>query len=184
MSDVENLVALEIYFQKTELLVTFILATLGIAFGNLTIKGVGFGSSGVLIAAMVAGYFFQFEPVAILANLGIVLFLLCVGLEAGPSFFRAFKQHGGQFIANVLVLLAVSGVNTVAIIALSGIPVGIGLGLFAGVLHLQSGTDQRTAVQSRERGDFRLRRRLSLRSHRRHSFHKHLGAHPPQQDGR
>ncbi|MFD1380638.1 aspartate:alanine exchanger family transporter [Fodinicurvata halophila] len=132
MPEAENLIALEIYFQRTELLVTFLLALLGIAFGNLTIKGVGFGSSGVLIAAMVAGYFFQFEPVAILANLGIVLFLLCVGLEAGPSFFRAFKQHGRRYIANVLVLLAVSGVNTVAIIALTGVPIGIGLGLFAG----------------------------------------------------
>mgnify|MGYP002028840287 CR=1 FL=1 len=81
---------------------------------------------------MVAGYFYQFEPVPILQNLGIVLFLLCVGLEAGPSFFRAFKQHGRRFISNVLVLLAISWVNTVAIIFLSGIPIGLGLGLFAG----------------------------------------------------
>jgi len=127
-----DLIPIEIFFQKSELVVTFLLVLLGIAFGNLTIKGVGFGSSGVLIVAMVAGYFYQFESVPILADLGIVLFLLCVGLEAGPSFFRAFKQHGRRFITNVLVLLAISGVNTVAIIALFGIPVGIGLGLFAG----------------------------------------------------
>ncbi len=105
---------------------------LGLTFGNLRIKGVGFGSSGVLIVAMVAGYFYQFDPVLILQDLGIVLFLLCVGLEAGPSFFRAFKQHGKRFISNVIVLLVVSGINTVAIIYLSGIPIGIGLGLFGG----------------------------------------------------
>lgn len=127
-----DLIPIEIFFQKSDLVVTFLLVLLGIAFGNLTIKGVGFGSSGVLIVAMVAGYFYQFESLPILADLGIVLFLLCVGLEAGPSFFRAFKQHGRRFITNVLVLLAISGVNTVAIIALFGIPVGIGLGLFAG----------------------------------------------------
>ncbi|MFB6261829.1 MAG: hypothetical protein ABEK42_14465, partial [Thiohalorhabdaceae bacterium] len=89
-----DLIPIEIFFQKSELVVTFLLVLLGIAFGNLTIKGVGFGSSGVLIVAMVAGYFYQFESVPILADLGIVLFLLCVALEAGPSFFRAFKQHG------------------------------------------------------------------------------------------
>lgn len=132
MPELETLIPIEIFFQKSDLVVTFLLVLIGIAFGNLTIKGIGFGSSGVLIAAMVAGYFYQFQSIPILADLGIVLFLLCVGLEAGPSFFRAFKQHGRRFITNVLVLLAISGVNTVAIIAVTGIPIGIGLGLFAG----------------------------------------------------
>jgi putative transport protein len=130
--ETDSLVPLEIYFQTSDLVVTFLLVLLGIAFGNLTIKGVGFGASGVLIAAMVGGYLYDFEPVPILADLGIVLFLLCVGLEAGPSFFRAFKQHGRRYITNVLVLLAVAGVTVVAIIAASGIATGIGLGLFAG----------------------------------------------------
>lgn len=128
----EDAIPIEIFFQKTDLIITFLVILLGIAFGNLRIKGVGFGSSGVLIVAMIAGYIYQFEPIVILQDLGIVLFLLCVGLEAGPSFFRAFKQHAKRFIGNVLILLAISGVNTVAIIALFGVPVGIGLGLFAG----------------------------------------------------
>jgi len=132
MTDADSLLAFEFYFRKTDLLITFLVILVGIAFGNLRIKGVGFGSSGVLIAAMVAGYFYAPEPVQILQDLGIVLFLLSVGLEAGPSFFRAFKQYGRKFITNVLILLGISGVNTVAIIAITGIPVGIGLGLFAG----------------------------------------------------
>lgn len=132
MNEADALIPIEIYYRHSELVITFLLALLGIAFGNFTIKGIGFGSSGVLIVAMVAGYLYQFEPVPILQDLGIVLFLLCVGLEAGPSFFRAFKQYGKRFIGNVLVLLGISGINTVAIIALSGIPVGLGLGLFAG----------------------------------------------------
>jgi len=132
MPETEDLVALQFYFQKTDLLITFLVILIGIAFGNLRIKGVGFGASGVLIAAMVAGYLYEPEPIGILQDLGIVLFLLSVGLEAGPNFFRAFKQHGRSFITNVLVLLGVAFVNTVAIISLAGVPVGIGLGLFAG----------------------------------------------------
>jgi putative transport protein len=132
MAEPEDLVALQFYFQKTDLLITFLVILVGIAFGNLRVKGVGFGASGVLIAAMVAGYLYAPEPIGILQDLGIVLFLLSVGLEAGPNFFRAFKQHGRQFITNVLVLLGVAAVNTVAIIALADVPVGIGLGLFAG----------------------------------------------------
>ncbi|MEX2489016.1 MAG: TrkA C-terminal domain-containing protein [Pseudomonadales bacterium] len=132
MNGVEDLIGIEFFFRRTELLVTFLVILLGLAFGNLKIKGVGFGSSGVLIIAMVAGYLYQFEPIIILQDLGIVLFLLSVGLEAGPTFFRAFKKHGRRFITNVLLLLGVAGINTVAIVVLAGIPVGIGLGLFAG----------------------------------------------------
>ncbi|MBS3809569.1 MAG: hypothetical protein KGY38_05395 [Desulfobacterales bacterium] len=132
MTPLEDLITIEFFFQKSELIVTFLIVLLGITFGNIRIKGVGFGSSGVLIVAMIAGYLYQFNPVPILQDLGIVLFLLCVGLEAGPSFFRAFKQHGKRFITNVIILLVISGINTVAIIYLAGIPVGIGLGLFGG----------------------------------------------------
>jgi len=132
MPEAQDVVALEFYFRKTELLITFLIVLIGIAFGNLRIKGVGFGSSGVLIAAMAGGYLYGFEPIPILQDLGIVLFLLSVGLEAGPNFFRAFKKHGRRFIGNVIVLLGVAGVNTVAILAFAGAPMGVGLGLFAG----------------------------------------------------
>lgn len=132
IKEAEELIPIEFFFRRTELVITFLMVLLGITFGNFRIKGVGFGSSGVLIVSMVGGYFYQFEPIPILQDLGIVLFLLCVGLEAGPSFFRAFKQHGERFIKNVLVLLLISGVNTVGIIALSGVPIGVGLGLFGG----------------------------------------------------
>lgn len=132
MDTLQDIVTIQFFFQKSELIVTFLIVLLGITFGNFRIKGVGFGASGVLIVAMLAGYLYQFDPVPILQDLGIVLFLLCVGLEAGPSFFRAFKQHGKRFIINVIVLLVVSGINTVVIIYLAGIPVGIGLGLFGG----------------------------------------------------
>ena len=132
MPETDGIIGIEFFFRRTELLVTFLVILIGLAFGNLKVKGVGFGSSGVLIAAMAAGYLYQFEPIAILQDLGIVLFLLSVGLEAGPSFFRAFKKHGRRFITNVLLLLGVAGVNTVAIIALAGVPIGVGLGLFAG----------------------------------------------------
>lgn len=132
MNGVDELIGIEFFFRRTELLVTFLVILIGLAFGNLKIKGVGFGASGVLIVAMAAGYLYQFDPIRILADLGIVLFLLSVGLEAGPSFFRSFKKHGKRFITNVLALLAVAGVTTVTIIVIAGIPVGIGLGLFAG----------------------------------------------------
>jgi putative transport protein len=132
MPEPDGLIPIQFYFQKSDLLVSFLVILLGIGFGNLRVKGVGFGASGVLIVAMAVGYFFAPNPIPILQDLGIVLFLLSVGLEAGPTFFRAFQQYGRKFIANVLALLGVAGIHTVALIAVTGVPIGIGLGLFAG----------------------------------------------------
>ncbi|MCB1169262.1 MAG: hypothetical protein KDK25_02955 [Leptospiraceae bacterium] len=128
----QNLVGFEIFFRSTELLITFGITLLGLLFGRLQVKGVGFASSGTLIVAMAGGYFFQFQPIPILQDLGIVLFLLCVGLEAGPGFFRAFKKHGRYFVSNVLALLAFAGVFTVLLLWVAGVESGVGLGLFAG----------------------------------------------------
>lgn len=128
----QSLVGFEIFFRSTDLLITFGITLLGLLFGRLQIKGVGFASSGTLIVAMAGGYFFELEPIPILQDLGIVLFLLCVGLEAGPGFFRAFKKHGTYFVTNVLALLAFSGVFTVFLLWIADIGSGVGLGLFAG----------------------------------------------------
>ncbi|MDZ7811491.1 MAG: hypothetical protein U5L11_17360 [Arhodomonas sp.] len=178
MPENDGLLAIEFFFQQTELLVNFLIILLGIAFGNLRIKGVGFGSSGVLIAAMVAGYLYQFEPIIILQDLGIVLFLLCVGLEAGPSFFRAFRQHGREYIVNVLVLLAIAGVDTGGHHRPRGHPHRHRPGPVRRRLHLQPGADQRAAVQSRRGGDLRLRRGLPLRPARGNPVHHHRGEAP------
>lgn len=56
MPETDGIIGIEFFFRKTELLVTFLVILIGLAFGNLKVKGVGFGSSGVLIAPMAAGY--------------------------------------------------------------------------------------------------------------------------------
>ena len=48
----ENLVEFQIFFQSTDLLITFGITLLGLLFGRLQIKGVGFASSGTLVVAM------------------------------------------------------------------------------------------------------------------------------------
>ncbi len=52
MNGTDELIPVEFFFKRTELVVTFLMVLLGITFGNIRIKGVGFGASGVLIVAM------------------------------------------------------------------------------------------------------------------------------------
>ncbi|MEM7182740.1 MAG: hypothetical protein AAF518_17635 [Spirochaetota bacterium] len=127
-----EVVQFSIQFKITSLFITFAIVVIGLLFGKLKVKKLGFGSSGVLIVAMLAGYFYNIEASAELQKLGIVLFLLAVGSEAGPSFFRSFKNQGKTFITMVVVLLSISGITTILGLVITGIPVDFGLGLFAG----------------------------------------------------
>jgi|GEM_PF-4614634 len=43
MNGVEDLIGIEFFFRRTELLITFLVILIGLAFGNLKIKGFGFG---------------------------------------------------------------------------------------------------------------------------------------------
>lgn len=127
-----EIIQFTINFKVSNLFITFSLIVLGLLFGRLKIKNVGFGSSGVLIIAMAAGYLHEIKSSPELQRLGIVLFLLAVGSEAGPGFFRSFKQQGKTFISMVFVLLGMAGITAITGFLLTGIPVDLGLGIFAG----------------------------------------------------
>ncbi len=128
-----ELLEFAINFRVTPLMVTFLIAALGLAFGELKVFGVGFGSSGVLIIAMFAGYFYELPSLPELQDLGIVLFLWAVGIEAGPHFFRAFRQSGRQFIALAMFLLSVAGL-TAYVGMWFGYSPSLTLGLLAGAM--------------------------------------------------
>lgn len=123
-----------VQFRTSTLLITFFIILLGLLFGELRISGVGFGSSGVLIVALVAGYFFEIRSVPELSQLGIVLFLWAVGLEAGPYFFRSFRQSGKKYLLTVLFLLGAAGSGALAAIYATGYDAGLVLGLLGGVM--------------------------------------------------
>ena len=61
-------------------LVLFAILFLGLALGNISIKGISLGSSGVLFVAMVAGHYGLKIPDGISA-IGTALFVYCVGLD-------------------------------------------------------------------------------------------------------
>ena len=87
--------------------VLFLIATLGIAIGKINVKGVTLGASGVLFVGLVFGHLGFILPEGI-QDLGIILFVYMVGLQAGPRFFSTFKRHGFVF-AQLAIVLAVTG---------------------------------------------------------------------------
>ncbi len=96
--------------------------SIGVRLGRIKMGGVALGVTFVLFAGILAGHIFTYfgidhvaqKPVIdLVKELGLILFVYCIGLQVGPSFFATFKQGGlgmnmltvGIVLLNVAVML-------------------------------------------------------------------------------
>ncbi len=91
--------------------------TLGVLLGKIKIFGVSLGVTFVLFVGILMGHFGftgDTEILHFIREFGLILFVFCIGLQVGPSFFSSFKKGG-----MTLNLLAVGIVALNIIVALS-----------------------------------------------------------------
>ena len=103
--------------------------SLGVKLGKIKFGGVSLGVTFVLFAGIVLGHIYshyvvgpdgqfithagQKELIDFVKELGLILFVYCIGLQVGPGFFATFKKGGvgmnliavGIVMLNVLVML-------------------------------------------------------------------------------
>lgn len=74
------------------ILLLFVVLALGLCLGKLRLGSVQLGNSiGVLVVSLLLGQqHFSINTDAL--NLGFMLFIFCVGVEAGPNFFYFFSR--------------------------------------------------------------------------------------------
>lgn len=119
-------------FRSSPFLVLFAILAIGIGLGKFEFFGVSLGASGVIFASLLAGHFgFNIPDVG---KLGLVLFIYCVGLSAGPSFFATFKAQGRTLAKLTFLTLCASGAAAVACKVLFKLPTELVAGLYAGAL--------------------------------------------------
>ena len=102
--------------------------SLGVRFGQWKIggqkNGIAFGVTWVLFIGILVGHIctnylydnpaeavaYQRHIIDIVKELGLILFVYCIGLQVGPSFFQTFKKGGlgMSLLATLLVLLNVA----------------------------------------------------------------------------
>ena len=117
---------------NTVFMVFFALA-LGYIFGRISFGGLKFGTSGVLIVALILGSFGMKIP-DVLGSIGLVMFLGCVGLSAGPSFVTNIKANFWGFLATCLAILVSAGVSITMAVKIFNLPMDLALGVMAGAL--------------------------------------------------
>ncbi len=115
------------------LICLFLVIGAGMLFGRINFFGVSFGNSGVIFSALLAGALGYKVPEGI-GSLGLVLFVYCVGLTAGPTFFRNLARQGTRFTQIVLVIMATATITGIVSARLLGIPGDFAAGVYAGAM--------------------------------------------------
>lgn len=128
-----NLDALHQLLIDQPLVALFAIVASGLLLGNITIKGVNLGSSGVLFTALLAGHLGCSIPGGV-GTLGLVLFVYCVGIGAGGRFFASVAREGATLAKLALVIVATGGLITWAGASLLDLPADLATGIFAGAL--------------------------------------------------
>ncbi len=120
--------------ESNGLLLLFLVIGLGYLVGNIRFGEISVGPTiGVLLAGLFFGHYELSVPTQV-GTFGFSLFIFSVGLQAGPSFFSAFREDGPRYIA-LAAIVAVSGFALAwsAALMLDFAP-GFGAGLLAGGL--------------------------------------------------
>lgn len=122
---------------SNEALLLMLVVMLGLWLGRITLLGVQLGPAGVLFAGLGLSAAFCHVPLhlsPIIKELGLLLFVYCVGLGSAAGFFRAFRDRGARWNVLVLLSLTLGALLTVAAGRQLGLDRGQITGVFCGAL--------------------------------------------------
>ncbi len=99
------------------LLYAFVISV-GVLLGKIKFFGISLGVTFVLFTGILMGHFgFTAEAhiLHFLREFGLILFVFCIGLQVGPSFFSSFKKGGMRLNALAVAIVALNIVVALAI---------------------------------------------------------------------
>ena len=115
-------------------LLFFLVLGFGYLIGNIKIRGFELGSTtGVLLTGLFFGHF-GFQLPANTLEIGFILFIYSVGLQAGPRFFSVFLEDGLKYVSLALVVSITAVALAFGISSYLGFSRGVAAGLLSGAL--------------------------------------------------
>ena len=118
---------------QTSYFALFLIIALGFILGRVKIKGLSLDISAVIFIALLFGHFGVVIPKE-LGNIGLVLFIFTIGIQAGPGFFDSFKSKGKTLIILAMLIVGSASLTGVALKYLFDIDTPSLVGLIAGAL--------------------------------------------------
>lgn len=115
--------------------------------GSLRFRGVSLGASGVLFVALLVGHCRQYLPSEwlaaqpdmltlprVLTDLGLLLFVYPVGLQAGPQFLSMYRRRGKAYFSVAAVSIGAASLTTLGLAMALHIRPTLAGGVFTGAL--------------------------------------------------
>jgi putative transport protein len=107
----------------------------GMSLGSIKVRGIKLGTAGVLFAAIITGHFgkpIDHHTLEFVKEFGLILFVFCIGLQIGPSFFASLRQSGLRLNALALAIVLSGGLTVVGLGWLFGFDGAAVPGIFSG----------------------------------------------------
>lgn len=111
----------------------FLIIALGFILGRIKIKGLSLDVSAVIFVALLFGHYGVTIPKEI-GNIGLVLFIFTIGIQAGPGFFDSFKSKGKILIILTALITGSACITGIIFKYVLGIDTPSIVGLIAGAL--------------------------------------------------
>ncbi len=127
---------LDVYrlLEANPVLVLFLILGLGLLVGEIRVVGVQLGGvTGVLFTGLVVGHFGLAIPTAS-HDIGFLLFIYCIGVQAGPRFVSVFREDGPKYIWFSLITALMGVFIAHSASEIFEFDLGISAGLLAGGL--------------------------------------------------
>ncbi len=115
----------------------FTVVALGSLVGAVRVRGVALGAAGVFFVALALGVAvtlggWEWSLPHELTELGLVLFVYAVGLQAGPRFMDTLRTRGGAFLLVGAGATAVGALATILLARALGLSAYLAAGLYCG----------------------------------------------------
>lgn len=116
-----------------EIFFLFLTVSLGAALGRLSWRGLSLGTSAVIFVALLIGHLGYSIPDNA-GLLGLTVFVFCLGINAGPRFFRLFREQASSLALMGTVMITAAVAGTWLFARTFGVPADLAAGIFAGAL--------------------------------------------------
>ncbi len=111
----------------------FLIVALGAGLGSIRLAGITLGASGVLFIALLFGHFGVQLPTSF-QDLGTILFVYAIGLQAGPRFFNQFRHRGFVFAKVGILVITTGAVLTWVLTQVLELDPALAIGMYAGAM--------------------------------------------------
>ena len=121
-----------------QLMAVFAIIASGYLLGRIRIRGIGLGTAAIFLSGLVFGHFGVQTPAA-LQTVGLLLFIVSVGLSAGPTFVQRLRANGRSYAALCLTIALTGALVCAAVILLGSVDAPLAVGMMTGAFTTSPG---------------------------------------------